>query len=524
VFRNQIAGVLNLAGKGAVRPRLRRGLIDNHPGVWLCAHNTARSRFPAARPWELFTSPAMLYDRVMHGHPLLAALLGQLESLERSARELRAPLLAGQAEALRQSVIAVVGERAGLEEAAVQAALKAKKLELAIEESKRRYEESLRSFDRFRQGFELVDALRDLGDLPALLERLRALFKVDMIRLVLDEAEYGKYLPPDAPVLRGEALEELARAIRAAGTGSYVGPARHAPPGVLTEAEARRFGSLFAFPLADRFTPERANGLLVVADRNPGRYRPEMATDYMEHFGDTLAGAVASVAGHRKAEELREDVERITRHDLKSPLSAILTLPQFLLEADNLTGRQREMIRLMLESGRRMQSMITLSLSLYRMERGVYALSPEPLDMARLTRAIWEESGGPYRSARMELAIEAEADPFMAMGEELLCYTMLANLIKNALEASKPGERVTVRLKREPGFAVVEVANAADVPEQMRHCFFEKYATCGKQAGTGLGAYTARLIARTHGGEAEMETAKGEGTVVRVRLPGAGEQ
>lgn len=463
----------------------------------------------------------MLYGLIMLGHPLLSALLGQLESLERSARELRVPLLAGQAKALRQSVISVVGERAALEEAAVQASLKAKKLELAIEENKRRYEESLRSFDRFRQGFELVDSLRDLGDLPALLERLRALFKVDLIRLILDEDDYGKYLPPAAPTAGQEELAGLAAALRAAGTGCYVGPARQAPPGVLTEAEARRFGSAFACPLEDRFNPERLCGLLVIADKNPERYRPEMATDYMEHFGDALAGAVASVAGHRKAEELREDVERITRHDLKSPLSAILTLPQFLLEADNLTARQRDMIRLMLESGRRMQSMITLSLSLYRMERGDYALAPEPLDLAGLTRAIWEESGGPYRSARMELVLDAESDPFMAMGEELLCYTMLANLIKNALEASKPDESVTVRLKREPGFAVAEVANASDVPEAVRACFFEKYATCGKPGGSGLGTYTVRLIARTHGGEAEMETAKGGGTVVRVRLPEA---
>jgi signal transduction histidine kinase len=454
----------------------------------------------------------------MNSHPL-SALLGQLESLERSAREQRVPLLAGQAEALRQSVLELVAERAAVEEAAQAAAVRCERLRKGFEENRRRYEDTLRSFDRFRQGFELVESLRELRDLPDLLDRLRALFKVGLIRLVMDGAEYGPYLPPGFPVLPQDQLAALAGQVLSGGSGSYLGPASEAPEGVLTRPEAKRWGSCFVYPLEDRFHEGMWAGYILFADANPARYRPEMASDYMEHFSEDLASAVVDVTDRRKAEELREDVERITRHDLKSPLSAILTLPQFLLESKNLTDREREMVRLMLESGRRMQSMITLSLSLYQMERGAYELTPDVLDLAGLVRSIWGESGGPYRSARMDLVIRSSEDPFPAMGEELLCYTMLANLIKNALEASSPGDSVEVRLGREPGWAVLEVANAGDVPEDIRERFFDKYATSGKHGGTGLGTYTARLIAEVHGGKVEMETGKGDGTVVRVRLP-----
>lgn len=460
----------------------------------------------------------------MHGHPLISSLLGQLESMERSARELRVPLLAGQAEALRQTVLALVGERAGLEEAAKVAALKAKRMELAIEENRRRYEEGLRSFDRFRQAFVIVESLRGLDALPGILERLRALFRVGQMRLTLDEAAFGPYLPDGVPTEPQERLRELAARVRAGGLRSYVGPADGAPEGVFSQAESRRWGSCFVYPLADRFQEGRLAGLMAVADANPHRYRKDMATDYMEHFSDALASSVTEVTDRRKAEELREDVERITRHDLKSPLSAILTLPQLLLEAENLTARQREMIRLMHESGRRMQSIVTMSLSLYSMERGSYQPLRAALDLAALARLIWEECGGPYRSARMSLRVEADEEPFMVMAEELPCYTMLANLVNNALEASGPGDEVTVRLKREPGWAVAEVANAGDVPEAIRERFFEKYATSGKRGGTGLGTYTARLVAQAHGGGIELETGNGQGTVVRVRLPDVPEE
>jgi len=456
----------------------------------------------------------------MHGHPPLSGFLGQLEALERSARQAGVPLLAGQAEALRQTALALAAERGHLEETRGQAVNRARFLERAIEENRRRYEESLRSFDRFRQGFGLVESLRDLGELPALLEAVRGLFKVSAIRLVLDEEEFGHHLPRGFPVLPGEALARVALAVRSGGGRCYVGPSHGAPEETLTRSERKRWGSCFLYPVEDRFREGRWAGLLLVADASPHRYLPDMATDYMEHFFDALVAAVAHLADRRKTEELREDVERMTRHDLKSPLSAILTLPQFLMEAENLTERQRDMARLMLEAGRRMQSLITLSLSLYRMERGNYELAPEALDLAALVRAVWEESGGPWRSARMSLSLEAQEDPFTVLGEELLCYTMLSNLIKNALEASRPGDTVTVRLRREPGRDVAEVVNAADVAEEIRDCFFAKYATCGKQGGTGLGTYTARLIARVHGGDVTLETGKGQGTVVRVALPG----
>ncbi|GFK94768.1 Sensor protein DivL [Fundidesulfovibrio magnetotacticus] len=455
----------------------------------------------------------------MHGHPLVSGLLGQLEALERSARQAGVPLLAGQAEALRQTALALAAERAGLDDSRAQAVAKARFLERAIEENRRRYEESLRSFERFRQGFGLVESLRDLGELPALLESVRGLFRLAAVRLVLDEEEFGPCLPADFPVLPARELAREAQAVRASGRRSYVGPCSAAPGATLGRSERKRWGSCFLYPLEDRFREGRWAGMLLVADVNPGRYLPDMATDYMEHFFDSLAAAVTHLADRRKNEEMREDVERMARHDLKSPLSAVLTLPQFLIEAENLTERQRDMARLMLEAGRRMQSLITLSLSLYRMERGEYAPEPVALDLAALARAVWEECGGPWRSARMRLEIEAQEDPFVVQGEEILCYALFSNLIKNALEASSPGDAVTLRLLREPDWDVAEVGNRGDVPEQVRASFFRKYATFGKQSGTGLGTYTARLIARTHGGDVEMETGQGQGTVVRVRLP-----
>jgi len=74
-----------------------------------------------------------------------------------------------------------------------------------------------------------------------------------------------------------------------------------------------------------------------------------------------------------------------------------------------------------------------------------------------------------------------------------------------------------------PGGAVhtVSIHNQGVVPEQVREDFFEKYATFGKRHGTGLGTYSARLIARTLGGDVTMDTSEAGGTTLTVTLPAA---
>ena len=58
-----------------------------------------------------------------------------------------------------------------------------------------------------------------------------------------------------------------------------------------------------------------------------------------------------------------------------------------------------------------------------------------------------------------------------------------------------------------------------EAPEDMVRRFFEKYATSGKPGGVGLGTYSARLIARAHGGDATVTSSAAEGVMVRITLP-----
>jgi CheY-like chemotaxis protein len=227
----------------------------------------------------------------------------------------------------------------------------------------------------------------------------------------------------------------------------------------------------------------------------------------------------------REAARLREDVERIMRHDLKSPLTTVISLPQLLLTTAELEEHQKDMLRRIEDAGYTLLSMVNMSTALFKMERGGYLLAPESTDLAGVARKVFAGFEDTAEMHGLELVLKIEGrtaeqdESFIVLAEELLCYSMLANLVGNAVDAAPKGTAVTVALDRENGGAVrAAVINQGEVPAEIRDRFFEKYATSGKTRGTGLGTYSARLIARAHGGDIAMQSQGGTVTVA-VTLP-----
>ncbi len=230
-----------------------------------------------------------------------------------------------------------------------------------------------------------------------------------------------------------------------------------------------------------------------------------------------------------KLSRLRDEVERMSRHDLKTPLTAVINIPDLLLTELKLTSDQRELLLALKQSGYRMLQIINSSLDLYKMETGRYRYTPTPVNLAPLLDQILRELGDLMMAKSLRARLLLEGRPlvpgqcFWVSGEETVIYTMLANLIKNAVEASPPEREITIRLAAGDQ-AVVEIHNQGAVPKQIRDCFFDKFTTDGKQGGTGLGTYTARLIAQTLGGSITFSTSDQAGTTLTIRLALAPDQ
>lgn len=245
-----------------------------------------------------------------------------------------------------------------------------------------------------------------------------------------------------------------------------------------------------------------------------------------------LKNHLALVESHKKVRrqnmelkevvKLREDVERITRHDLKSPLNVIIAYPQLIVADDNLTMEQIEILNEIEAAGYKMLDMINRSLDLYKMETGNYHLKAVSLNLMTVLENVISENKESTLQRQLTISIDnKELTEKFVEGELLLCYTLFGNLIKNAIDASPEEREIKILLTDEEDCVAIKISNSGSVPEEIRGHFFEKYVTFGKKNGTGLGTYSAFLSTKTQKGSIDLDTSKDSMTSVIVRLPKA---
>ena len=241
-------------------------------------------------------------------------------------------------------------------------------------------------------------------------------------------------------------------------------------------------------------------------------------------FATRFIGSIEDISERRYQEEtlrsavrLREEVERMSRHDLKTPLNSVIAMTRLLREGGRLGPEDDELLTSIERAGYRILNMVNMSLDLFRMEQGMYEFRPQPTDLAAVARRVAADLESQAASKGVKVEVRADAAS-TAYGEELLCYSMLANLVKNAIEAAPDGSVVDIGLRVDDSDLLIHVHNDGAVPDELRPRFFQKYATAGKSGGLGLGAYSARLMARVQQGEIDLRSSKDEGTTVTVRL------
>ncbi len=231
------------------------------------------------------------------------------------------------------------------------------------------------------------------------------------------------------------------------------------------------------------------------------------------------------ITERKRLERLREDVERIVRHDLKAPLTGIIGFSDYLMEDNTLTDEAKEYISYIQQGSYKMLHMINHSLDLFKMEEGTYNLQPVEVNIVPILhklhgefKAYQDYNNISIRYFVNDKALSLTEDSYIVMGEELLLESMLANLIKNAFESSNDGSEVTVSITDNDCHMIV-IHNDIAIDKDIRDRFFERYVTKGKSQGTGLGTYSAKLIVDTHGGSISFNTSEESGTDLIVSLP-----
>jgi signal transduction histidine kinase len=97
---------------------------------------------------------------------------------------------------------------------------------------------------------------------------------------------------------------------------------------------------------------------------------------------------------------------------------------------------------------------------------------------------------------------------------------VVGHLVQNAFDAVGDNPRVRIRVFRDEDEGIIEIADngVGMTPEFLRERLFRPFQTT-KKMGMGIGAYESMQYVSTLGGRITVDSAPGQGTTVRVRLP-----
>ena len=235
----------------------------------------------------------------------------------------------------------------------------------------------------------------------------------------------------------------------------------------------------------------------------------------------------ADAASHAKSTFLAN-----MSHELRTPLNAVLGFAALLGRDADATAGQMEKLDIIVSSGEHLLSMINDILDLSKIEAGQVGLRASEFDLKALVAEISEMMRS--RAGEKGLGFRLDADD---IGLPYLCADVgklrqiLLNLLSNAVKFTREGE-IQLRCRTEPlpdepsrCHVLLEVADTGPgIPASMQARIFEPFVQgvgVATRKGTGLGLSISRNLVELMGGTIALESAEGEGSLFRVRLPAA---
>ncbi len=239
---------------------------------------------------------------------------------------------------------------------------------------------------------------------------------------------------------------------------------------------------------------------------------------------DTLRRLVRSVRIElAELERLKTDFIAITSHELRTPLGLILGHATFLRE---LAGEQYgEQLDTIIRNATKLKEIVENLADVDNYHKGSARVRSNRVSLARIVDDVALIFQDEARSQSVTLAVERSDSPLFMDADGVKINIALSNLVKNAIQYTDPGGRVTIRAGEESGYLKVSVEDtgigipARDLPRVFERFFQVEDHLTRRYAGMGLGLAVAKGMVELHGGRIWAESEVGKGSTFTFLLP-----
>jgi two-component system sensor histidine kinase KdpD len=234
---------------------------------------------------------------------------------------------------------------------------------------------------------------------------------------------------------------------------------------------------------------------------------------------DALQSEVVETAALRRSDVIKTALLRAVSHDLRSPLTAILTAAAALQSPSITEEERRELAGAVTDEATRLSRLIDNLLDLSRLEADAAEPRPEWSSLEEVINAAIDDLGQP--EGTFKLALETDLPPVRADAAQL--ERAFANLLDNAQRHSG-GHPVSVRARDVGGRVLVRVVDRGPgIPQAQQERIFEPFYRSGTERtghrGSGLGLAIVRGFVEANGGRVWVESLPDQATSFVVELP-----
>jgi PAS domain S-box-containing protein len=242
--------------------------------------------------------------------------------------------------------------------------------------------------------------------------------------------------------------------------------------------------------------------------------------DEQKHYEEQLRTA------KREAEEaarLKSVMLANMSHEVRTPLTSMIGFSGLL--SNRLDGKAAKLARLIQKSGKRLEDTMEAVLQLSQLEAGSYTLDREPLSLASLARRLTDEFELQAQESDVSMQVEVAGESVEAYADETAVRRIISNLLDNAIKFTPDGGTVWIRVYVEETTSVVAIEDTGvGIAEKAQSDVFrafkqESEGLTREYEGAGLGLAIAQELVTVLGGTIGVDSEKGEGTRMTVRLP-----
>lgn len=231
-------------------------------------------------------------------------------------------------------------------------------------------------------------------------------------------------------------------------------------------------------------------------------------SELLDALDDISQGMAKAIEEQMKSQCMKIELLTNISHDIKTPLTSIISYVEFLKKEEDLPPHVVDYIHILDEKSQRLKNMVQDVFSVSKAVAGQLPVHIEALDLVKLLHQTIADMDEQIQQSNVTLKKDFPAEAVLIQADGQRMYRVFQNLIQNALKYSLEGSRIYLTIRTDGTMAAASIKNTSKSEVDLNKDFTERFVRGDESrtdGGSGLGLSIAQSFTEACGGQFQLE-------------------